>query len=308
MSTIKTFTGGEIIIKEGDEGKTFFQLLEGKAKVYRNYEEEDDRIEIATLEAGQYFGEMAVIENFPRNSSVVADGDVKVDEIDAGELNEYMAQNPDKILAIMKVLGSRIKKMDEEFIEVKKARDELRSADSSSKYNDFWARQQRMSVFMYPKADRLEKPSAEELREAAAAVALNKTDKIETYPFGTLVFKQGEIGKCMYILHAGSVSVYKNYGDKDELKLNTVEPVSCFGEIGMLLEEPRNATAAVEKSDTQVEIIYPEDLAGLFKTNPERIDMIMKNLSYRLRSITYQYCEAVREIAEAEQEAKFRRR
>ena len=67
----------------------------------------------------------------------------------------------------------------------------------------------------------------------------------------------------------------------------------------MLLEEPRNATAAVETSGTQVEIIYPEDLEGLFKTNPERIDMIMKNLSYRLRSITYEYCKACQEIDEA---------
>jgi CRP-like cAMP-binding protein len=307
MSTIKTFTDGEIIIKEGDEGKTFFQLLEGKAKVYRDYEE-DDQVEVATLEEGQYFGEMAVIENFPRNSTVVADGDVKVDEIAAEELNEYIAQNPDKILAIMKVLGSRIQKMDEEFIEVKKARDEIRKAGSDSRYDGFWARQQRLSIYMSPKAAQLERPSAEELRQAAEAVSRQKGGNIETYNYGTLIFKQGEIGKCMYILHEGNVCVYKNYGEKDELKLTSVDPVACFGEIGMLLEEPRNATAAVETSGTQIEVIYPEDLAELFKTNPERIDMIMKNLSYRLRSITYEYCKACQEIAEAEAEAKSRRR
>ena len=307
MSTIKTFTDGEIIIKEGDEGKTFFQLLEGKAKVYRDYEE-DDQVEVATLEEGQYFGEMAVIENFPRNSTVVAEGDVKVDEIAAEELNDYIAQNPDKILAIMKVLGSRIQKMDEEFIEVKKARDEIRKAGSDSRYDGFWARQQRLSIYMSPKAAQLERPSAEELRQAAEAVSRQKGGNIETYNYGTLIFKQGEIGKCMYILHEGNVCVYKNYGEKDELKLTSVDPVACFGEIGMLLEEPRNATAAVETSGTQIEVIYPEDLADLFKTNPERIDMIMKNLSYRLRSITYEYFKACQEIAEAEAEAKSRRR
>ena len=136
MSTIKTISAGEIIIKEGDEGNTFFQLLEGTAKVYKNYEE-DDQVEVATLEAGQYFGEMAVIENFPRNSTVVADTDVQVDEIAAGEMNDYMSQHPDKILAIMKVLGSRIKKMDDEFLEVKKARDEVRKAGSDSRYDGF---------------------------------------------------------------------------------------------------------------------------------------------------------------------------
>ena len=103
----------------------------------------------------------------------------------------------------------------------------------------------------------------------------------------------------MYILHEGNVGVYSKYGEKDELKLLSVDPVSCFGEIGMLLEEPRNATAVVETSGTQVEVIYPADLESLFKTNPERIDMIMKNLSYRLRNITYEYCKACQEIEEA---------
>ena len=111
MSAIeKTFTNGEIIIKEGDSGNTFFQILNGKVGVYKNYGK-DDQVQIAILEQGQYFGEMAVIENYPRSSSVVAEGDVTVDEIAAEELNEYISQNPDKILTIMKLLGDRIKKM-----------------------------------------------------------------------------------------------------------------------------------------------------------------------------------------------------
>ena len=87
MSTMeKTFNNGEVIIKEGDAGNTFFQLLEGKAAVYKNYGEKDE-VQVAILEQGQYFGEMAVIENYPRSSTVVAEGDVKVVEIEAEELN-----------------------------------------------------------------------------------------------------------------------------------------------------------------------------------------------------------------------------
>jgi len=298
MSTIeKTFSTGEIIIKEGDTGNTFFQLLEGKAVVYKNYDK-DDQVKIAVLEQGQYFGEMAVIESYPRSSTVVAEGDTKVIEIAAEELNDYITENPDKILAIMQVLGSRIEAMTDECNEAKKMLDDIRKANSSNRYDSFFNNMIKKSIFLTSKNFRLEQPSAEALREAAEAVSRQKTDNAETYNYGTIIFKQGEVGKCMYIVHGGSVGIYSNYGADNELKLSTVEPVACFGEMGMLSEKARSATAVVETNDTQVEIIRPEDLEDLFKSCPAKIDMILKNLSYRLRSITYDYFKACKEIYE----------
>ena len=69
----------------------------------------------------------------------------------------------------------------------------------------------------------------------------------------------------------------------------------------MLSEEPRDTTAVCEEGDTRVEIIRPEDLESLFKDAPEKIDMILKNLSYRLRSITYEYFKACKEICDVSQ-------
>ena len=48
----KTFNQGEVIIKEGDIGKTFFRLLEGKAGVYADYGK-NDPMRLAVLETGE---------------------------------------------------------------------------------------------------------------------------------------------------------------------------------------------------------------------------------------------------------------
>ena len=129
MSTFeKTFNNGDIIIREGDSGNTFFQLLEGEVAVYKNYGKGDE-VQVAVIEPGQYFGEMAVIETYPRSSTVVATGDVKVVEIPAEALNDYFTQNPDKILAIMEVFGSRIKKMTDDCNEAKKAQFQTRASE-----------------------------------------------------------------------------------------------------------------------------------------------------------------------------------
>lgn len=294
MSTFeKTFSNGDIIIREGDSGNTFFQLLEGNVAVYKNYGEGDE-VQVAVIEPGQYFGEMAVIETYPRSSTVVATGDVKVVEIPAEALNEYFTQNPDKILAIMEVFGSRIKKMTDDCNEAKKALDDVRRTNSRDKYLGFFAQMAQQSIYLTSKNFRLERPSAEELR--AAGQLVQSSEDGETYNYGTIIFKEGDVGKCMYILHSGKVGIYSKYGQVDELKLQEVEPVACFGEMEMLTGEGRDTTAVAEVGDTRVEIINADALPGLFQTNPAKIDMILKSLSFRLRSVTYDYFKACKEI------------
>ena len=294
MSTFeKTFSNGDIIIREGDSGNTFFQLLEGEVAVYKNYGKGDE-VQVAVIEPGQYFGEMAVIETYPRSSTVVATGDVKVVEIPAEALNEYFTQNPDKILAIMEVFGSRIKKMTDDCNEAKKALDDVRRTNSRDKYLGFFAQMAQQSIYLTSKNFRLERPSAEELR--AAGQLVQSSEDGETYNYGTIIFKEGDVGKCMYILHSGKVGIYSKYGQVDELKLQEVEPVACFGEMEMLTGEGRDTTAVAEEGGTRVEIINAEALPGLFQTNPAKIDMILKSLSFRLRSVTYDYFKACKEI------------
>ena len=50
----KTFRNGEIIINEGDIGRSFFQLLEGSALVYAGFGK-NDQIKLATIKEGEYF-------------------------------------------------------------------------------------------------------------------------------------------------------------------------------------------------------------------------------------------------------------
>ena len=296
MSTIeKTFCNGEVIIKEGDIGNSFFQLLEGKAGVYKNYGLED-QVQLTVLIPGQYFGEMAVIEAYPRSSTVVAEGNAKVVEVSADDLDTYFSEKPDEILAIMKHLGKRLKELTADYDEAKKILADLKS---SNKKDDWFSVliQKHIDWFKARKI-KVDKPSAESLREAAEAVSGQNSGNIETYKKGTVIFKQGEVGKCMYLVHGGSVGIYSNYGTADQLKLTELFPVACFGEMGMIAEEARSATAVSENDDTYVEIINPEDLAELFKTTPVKIDMILRHLSHRLRSLTYDYFNTCKEISE----------
>lgn len=56
----KIFDKGEVIFREGDNGKCCYQVVSGTAGVYLCYGEENQR-KLTDVTAGQFFGEMAVI-------------------------------------------------------------------------------------------------------------------------------------------------------------------------------------------------------------------------------------------------------
>ena len=298
MSTIeKTFSNGEVIIKEGDSGNSFFQILEGTATVYKNYGK-DDQVKLTVLTPGQYFGEMAVIETYPRSSTVVADEDVKVVEIPGEDLNTYYRENPDEIVSIMKHLGNRLKQLTADYNEAKGLFTDIEKGAVEKKSDSILTKLKKHISFYMSGKGNLSKPSAEALRESKDVVSKGGVENVETYSKGQIIFKQGEVGKCMYMVHGGIIGIYSNYGKDNEVKLTELFPVECFGEMGMISDESRSATAVALTDDTTVEIIYADDLKDLIITYPVKVDMILRHLSHRLRNLTYDYFTTCKDLYE----------
>lgn len=295
MSTIeKKFGNGEIIIKEGDLGDSFFKIIEGKAAVYKNYGQ-PDQVKLTVLEPGQFFGEMGVIEAYPRSTTVVADGDVKVVETPGEEMNSYFREDPKMIIAIMKHLGDRVRELTADYNEARSLFTDGGAAEVKQNESLMAKLKKHIDFYLSGKGN-VSKPSAEALRESADTVAGTDSSLIESYKKGDIIFKQGEVGKCLYLVHSGSVGIYSNYGEANEVKLTELYPVECFGEMGVVSEDARSATAVAMSDETCVEIIRAEDLEGLCITFPVKVDMILRHLSHRLRDLTYDYFSTCKDL------------
>ena len=71
----RRFKSGDTIIREGDPGEDFFLLESGEAEVYKA---DAGPGPVKQYKKGDYFGELALLDDKPRAASVVAKGDVKV--------------------------------------------------------------------------------------------------------------------------------------------------------------------------------------------------------------------------------------
>ena len=98
---------GDVLIKEGSIEKQYLHiLLRGKVRICKgpNYKKV-----IADLKAGEYLGEISLIDNMPRSASAVALTDVLIIEIDKNLFIKHIAPNPKALLEMMKVCSRRLR-------------------------------------------------------------------------------------------------------------------------------------------------------------------------------------------------------
>ena len=80
----RTFPGGSPIIRESEPGDLFFVLLRGEVKVF--VDSPDGReVVLSHLQAGDFFGEMALLEGDSRSASVTALTDCELAAIGRSE-------------------------------------------------------------------------------------------------------------------------------------------------------------------------------------------------------------------------------
>ena len=72
------YKDGDVIIKEGDSGNTFYIVERGSVKCVQQPTAGSEPVELCVLKAGDYFGEIALLTNRPRAASVIATTDTKV--------------------------------------------------------------------------------------------------------------------------------------------------------------------------------------------------------------------------------------
>jgi CRP-like cAMP-binding protein len=93
---------GTVLIEEGRAGHEFFIVLEGKVEVRH-----DDKV-IATRGAGEYFGEIALLDNRPRTATVVVVEPVVIEVLSRQEFKSLLAQSPELAHEIMATMARRL--------------------------------------------------------------------------------------------------------------------------------------------------------------------------------------------------------
>ncbi len=89
----KTYAAGETIFREGDPGDKIYIVKSGEVEIVRQDKEKGETI-VARLRDGEYFGEMALLTNAPRNASARAGAKTEVLTIEREDFQSLFSGIP----------------------------------------------------------------------------------------------------------------------------------------------------------------------------------------------------------------------
>lgn len=109
---IMYFQNGENIIKAGQQEQRMYIILEGRVSII--LQSGDEQFVVATMDKGDFFGEISLFTDHPRSATVRSLGDVKLAYIDnVTQLKAFLIKNPAFAAKMVQILAQRLAKTDE---------------------------------------------------------------------------------------------------------------------------------------------------------------------------------------------------
>ena len=103
---------GDYVFEEGDEAVFAYVLTEGEIEILQTTKGEEHVL--GKVQKGTVFGEMAIIDGFPRSASARAAIDCKVQEVGHKEFLNYISKKPDAAFNIMTRLSGFVRSADKQ--------------------------------------------------------------------------------------------------------------------------------------------------------------------------------------------------
>jgi CRP/FNR family cyclic AMP-dependent transcriptional regulator len=100
------FEAGDEVVKEGDEDGRFYLLLEGEARIVQG------RRVLATLGAGDYFGEISLIDGEPRSATVLATTPIRALTLARWNFRALLDEHPAIARKLLLEMCRRVRELD----------------------------------------------------------------------------------------------------------------------------------------------------------------------------------------------------
>ncbi|MBI1965148.1 MAG: cyclic nucleotide-binding domain-containing protein [Betaproteobacteria bacterium] len=230
-------------------GTRMYLLLEGEVELSVR------KKVIGAVGKGEIFGEMASISQLPRTATATARTACSVISLDEKQFSNAIGKSPEFALMLMNIIISRLR---ETIVRL--------SGGGALSEKDRW---NKATVFDRKLLEDLQR----ELEDKPAA----------HHPMNKAIMKEGEKGMFMYVVLEGTVAVA--IGGK---VVEKVGPGGVFGEMALVDQSPRAASATAEEDCTLL-AINRVDFLNLVKTRPAFAASLLKALAERLRFMTAKY-------------------
>ena len=127
----KVYTNGEVITRQGEQGRSMFVVQSGEVEVV--IDEGDRELRLSTLQKGDVFGEMALFTGSPRSATVRAVGEARVLTVDRRGFLRRVHEDPSVAFRILQKLSERVALLDDEVVRLRASSRRKESAEEGER-------------------------------------------------------------------------------------------------------------------------------------------------------------------------------
>lgn len=250
ITTERTYRVGETIIEENSQAETFFIIYKGKIEILKKFEDGEEFV-LGVYSDGEFFGEMAILDEGPRSATARAIEPTTVLQVSYMDFERILAAAPQIAFSIMKELSARLRQTGALLVwQLKRKNRELAEASLNTVRAVVRAIEEN-NAYLIGHSERV----------AALAVAMGKKmglddEAVRGLELGGLLHDVGMIGVSDSIL---SEPRLLKEPEQEQVRRHTLTGRNMVGEIPYLKNVIPHILSHHERFDGTG---YPEKLAG----------------------------------------------
>ena len=280
-----------IIVEGKPNADRFYIIKEGTVRITREADKVMPEANLATT--GEMFGVVSAMSMHSYIESVMAVTDVTLLAVERKQYGALIRKSTPVAINTIKQFSQRLRNLDQTFSRLalkSSAQDDASHLYHVGEYYEsvgkssqaLYAYQQYLSHCPSAENTELAKKRIEKLKSRVPpAKYVNSPDTmVQKYSKDTLLFAEGESGNNLYIIQAGSVKITKIV-NQQEVVLAVLGKGDIFGEMAMLEDKPRAATAEIYE-DCILLAVNRQNFSNLINDQPEMVVRLTTLMSERI--------------------------
>ncbi len=291
--SLVNFRKGAYIIVEGKQKADFFYIIrQGNVRISKEVkvvEEEGGDL----LKPGDFFGVVSTMSSHSHIETAQATTDVVLISVHRDQFGLLIEKNTPVAMKIIQQFSKKMRFLDEALTRIALKSTANDNPDHLFKVAEYYARQSQYNHAYYayhqyikycPNGSNIQtaRERMGKIKPYSKAVFLDGSSEefTRSYPKNTMVFSECQPGQELYIIQKGSVKITKIVND-NEVMLALLKPGDIFGEMSLLEDKPRSASA-IAHEDAVLLAVNKANFKRMVSSQPQIITRLTQLLSERI--------------------------
>ncbi|MBL8022543.1 MAG: Crp/Fnr family transcriptional regulator [Leptospirales bacterium] len=285
------FKAGSYVVIEGKrEALTFYIIRQGKLKTAKESPVigEDPS---AVLGPGDFFGVESAMSGHSRIETVVALSDCSLIVVNNDQFGLLIQKNAPVAMKIIRSFSVKLRAFDNTITRLSFRNAVEEDPSHLFSLGEYWMKEKRPHHAAYafqkylqwvPQGDKVSqaKMHLQSMNKPLKAVQIPETTINRTYKPDDMIFSENEPGRELYIMQSGRVKITKMV-DGQEVMLAVLQTGDIFGEMALLDNKPRSASAIASETTTML-AINKANFEGMVQAQPQLASRLITILSERI--------------------------